>query len=188
MQNSERGRENDLSGEYTMLDKNITKVKETTLYYTGVGARTTPISILKDMTDIAVYLEKRSIILRSGGAIGADAAFEKGVNNSSLKEIYYANDYNKETMEIASKIHPNWNACSNYAKKLHARNIKQVLGRDLKTPSSFLICWTKDGKDVGGTRTAIVCARNNNIPVFNLYFEESGSNLLKYIDELLDHQ
>jgi len=48
--------------------------------------------------------------------------------------------------------------CSDYAKKLHGRNVKQVLGDDLKTPSDFLLCWTKEGKDVGGTRTAIVLA------------------------------
>ena len=33
---------------------------------------------------------------------------------------------------------------------------------------AFVICWTKDAKDIGGTGLAIRLARKQNIPVFNL--------------------
>lgn len=61
--------------------------------------------------------------------------------------------------------------------KLHTRNVFQVLGPDLRTPSKFCVCWTPDGavsqEDykagvTGGTGTAINLASLYNIPVANL--------------------
>ena len=59
------------------------------------------------------------------------------------------------------------------------RNGYQVLGYDLKTPSKFLICWTKDGKETGGTAQAMRIAKDYKIPVYNLFFEECR-NLMNY--------
>lgn len=70
--------------------------------------------------------------------------------------------------QLVDQIHPNPYALTQGARKLHARNCYQVLGRDLQTPSEFLVCWTLNGQDIGGTRTAICLARMNNIPVWNL--------------------
>lgn len=145
-------------------------------FYTGVGSRETPNDILVKMCIYAEKLERHMFILRSGGAPGADTAFEAGVK--FRKEIYLPwKGFNRspsslfrttqEAMDLAKSIHPAWSKCSDEAKLLHTRNCYQVLGDDLKTPSSFLLCWTKDGEDVGGTRTAIVLARQNNIPVYN---------------------
>ena len=69
--------------------------------YAGIGSRKTPIKILKEMTKIANFLNKKGYILRSGGAIGADKAFENGSGNK--KEIFYAKDANKECLEIAKR-------------------------------------------------------------------------------------
>lgn len=44
-----------------------------------------------------------------------------------------------------------------------------MLGDNLTSPSKFLVCWTTNGQDVGGTRTAIVVAKMHSIPVFNLF-------------------
>ena len=155
-------------------------------YYTGVGSRTTPVNVMVTMTHTALLLRKRFYKLRSGGAEGADSAFEAGANG--LMEIFlpykrfngrianndqYINasvqpDFFK-ALAIAEDIHPAWNACNDAARKLHARNCMQVLGRDLQTPSDFLICWTPDGREKNGTRTAIVLSERNNIPVYNLF-------------------
>lgn len=151
-------------------------------YYTGVGSRSTPPVILEIMKNVAIKLAKEDWILRSGGAIGADTAFEEGVKSANgKKEIYLANHANQEAINLASTIHPAWDKCSDYVKKLHARNCFQVLGYDLKTPSSFLICWTKDGKDVGGTRTAIVLARKNNIRILNLATQSDLEAICQYL-------
>ncbi len=80
-----------------------------------------------------------------------------------------------EARAIAASIHPAWHNCSDYAKGCHGRNIYQVLGRDLKTQVSFVICWTPEGKEIGGTRTAIVLAKRNKIPVYNLAVYEISS-------------
>lgn len=60
--------------------------KNNTLLYAGIGSRETPRSILDLMTAIARKLEALGYTLRSGGATGADTAFEEGVER--LKEIY----------------------------------------------------------------------------------------------------
>jgi hypothetical protein len=142
--------------------------------YTGVGARATPKGVSSRMTKFASLLPDWT--LRSGGANGADSAFENGALN---KEIFLpwkgfnSNDsplftQSQEARDIAEKIHPKWTNLTEGMKKLHARNIHQVLGKDLNSPSLFLVCWTENGEEIGGTRTAIICAKENNIPVFNL--------------------
>lgn len=46
--------------------------------YTGIGSRKTPDSTLKEFESIGRELASRGYLLRSGGAPGADYAFEKG--------------------------------------------------------------------------------------------------------------
>lgn len=72
---------------------------------------------------------------------------------------------------IASTVHPAWDKLKQGAKNLHSRNCYQVLGKDLNTPSKFLICYAEtQGKSVkGGTRTAYELARSADIPCFNLF-------------------
>lgn len=145
----------------------------TSKFYTGIGARKTPQNILIIMTDIAIKMQSCGYTLRSGGAEGADTAFERGTMS---KEIYYASDATEFSMEIASRYHPFWHKMGNYAKKLHGRNTFQVLGRELDTPSGLIFCWTPDGcishsersRETGGTGTAISIADANNVPVYNL--------------------
>jgi hypothetical protein len=147
--------------------------------FCGVGSRETPINILSQMTSIAVYLANNGWLLRSGGADGADKAFENGCDKASgKKEIYLPwRGFNgsistlfptKKAFELAATIHPAWNRCSPAARKLHARNTQQVLGMELNDPADLVICWTKNGKDVGGTATALKLSRMNNIRIINL--------------------
>lgn len=143
-------------------------------YYTGVGSRKTPSRILQLMTAIAQKMARYNYILRSGGAIGADSAFEAGAG--IRKAIFYAQDSTHEAEVLASQFHPAWNKCSDFAKRLHGRNSFQVLGADLSTPSQYCICWTPDGCEThatreyvtGGTGTAISIADAYNVPVVNL--------------------
>jgi hypothetical protein len=178
------------------------------LYYTGVGSRATPDPILLKMRQIAILLYDAGYILRSGGAAGADASFERGVDDALErrpksetllpKRIYVpwkGFESRKDSQEgdiykidikafaIASRIHPTWDRLGDPAKRLHARNIHQVLGDDLKTPSRFLICWTEDGQLIGGTRTAIVCAKTYKVLVYNLGNDKYGQMTPK---ELVD--
>lgn len=146
--------------------------------YAGIGSRTTPNDILVQMYNIAVLLAKKGYILRSGGADGADSAFEKGCDSvNGKKEIYlpwkgFNNNKSElykptqEAFETARANHPRWFYLKDGAQKLHARNSHQILGLDLKSPVKFVICWTQES---GGTEQALRLARNNEIQIINLY-------------------
>ena len=157
-------------------------------FYTGVGSRKTPPSILKIMTALAGRLQELGFMLRSGGADGADSAFEAGATR--LKEVYLARHATAEAMAMAARFHPAWNRCSDFAKRLHGRNSFQVLGADLKTLSSFVVCWTPDGCmcdaersiATGGTGTAISIADFHGIEVFNLKRQEHLHRVERYLD------
>ena len=151
--------------------------------YAGIGARDTPPHILATMRTCGRILAERGLTLRSGGADGADTAFDDGVAKGGLREIYLPwAGFNKvvggmppscasitaEAKRIAAAAHPAWDRCSDAAKKMHARNVHQVLGAQLDDPSAMIICFTKDGLASGGTGQAIRIAELHGIPVINL--------------------
>ncbi|AFF28139.1 gp141 [Sphingomonas phage PAU] len=156
------------------------------LIYTGIGSRETPDLVLSIMSKIAKFLETKGYTVRSGGAPGADLAFDIDITNKEIYLPWYRfNDNNSklfkltnEAREIAEKFHPAWNKLSEAARKLMTRNVYQVLGFDLKSPTNFIICWTKDGKASRGTGQALRIAKYYNIPVYNL-FNQSDRNDLK---------
>lgn len=142
--------------------------------YAGVGSRKTPDDVLNLMYLIAKKMCIMGYMLYSGGAKGADSAFESGAG--TLKHIYYANDATQQAMEIASQFHPKWGACKEFARKLHGRNSFQILGPNLDHKVNYCICWTPDGAEshaersiqTGGTGTAISIADHFGVPVINL--------------------
>ena len=158
------------------------------VFYTGVGNRDTPYEFLEKMTTLASLLEKQGCILRSGGAEGADTAFENGVKYVQNKEVYLPWPFFNNRIfgdipspewisyidEILSRIHPNFSNLRESTLKLHRRNVLQILGQDLATPSHFILCYTRDGAETstspetGGTGTVIRLANQYGIPVFNL--------------------
>ncbi len=147
-------------------------------YYSGVGARKTPAAVQDHMRRIAVSLRDQGFVLRSGGANGADRAFEAGAG--AAKEIFLPwAGFNGSTcgvvppdtdraMELAARHHPGWRHCNAASRAIHARNVCIVLGGDLETPSEFLICWTADGRASGGTGQAVRVARAFGVPVIFL--------------------
>lgn len=160
------------------------------MYYTGIGSRQTPLEVMNLITILSHKLCKK-YILRSGAASGADTAFENGCNNNSEIWIPWKNFNNhnsinlpnEQSFKLAEKYHPVWDKLTDGAKKLHARNCHQVLGKDLKTPSKFLICWTEYGEIKGGTATAIKLAKDNFIPILNL---GKYTNITNMYDAFLD--
>lgn len=155
-------------------------------FYTGVGSRTAPPDVRQAMQQLASWLALCGFTLRSGGADGADTAFEVGAGVKA--HIYLpwpgfngrsAGRLSRPTADayqMASGVHPAYEHLSAGARALHARNCHQVLGDALNAPSDFLVCWTPDGctglstrtKATGGTATAIVLAERHGVPMFNL--------------------
>lgn len=123
-------------------------------------------------------------------ALGADSAFEKGcISVGGNKEIYlpwknFGKKWNRESTKddvyvISEKAkiiardlveeYQDFNMNSkDWVWNFIERNMCQVLGKDLNKPSNAVICWTPDGKDLGGTRWAIRLARKHSIKIYNL--------------------
>lgn len=133
--------------------------------YAGIGARATPERTLAFMADIATVLDSKGYTLRSGGAFGADSAFARGATH---KEIFTAKDATAAARQHASRFHPAWGSLSEYVKNLMARNSMVILGRHLNDPVQFVVCWTPDGRTVGGTGQSLRIAEAMQIPVLNM--------------------
>lgn len=134
-------------------------------FYAGIGSRETPPFYLKEITAIAHTLKGMNYVLRSGGAAGADSAFENGAYD---REIFEAKHATQESMDMAAGFHPNWDACNNYVRRLHGRNMMILFGKKLDTPVDFVVCWTPGGKAIGGTGQALRAADYFGLPIINL--------------------
>ncbi|MDE2100523.1 MAG: hypothetical protein KGL39_24985 [Patescibacteria group bacterium] len=178
------------------------------LPYTGVGSRETPEDVLGLMESIGYLLARDGWTLRSGGAEGADSAFERGAmrgmdgellepwpeiflpwsgfNNRPLGPDFV--EPQAEAFQVAAKYHPAWDRLSQGGRRLHARNVHQVLGSDLDKPikSGFVICWTKGGKGGGGTGQAIRIAEAHDVPIEDLGREEVLQSWTKWVAERED--
>jgi hypothetical protein len=158
-------------------------------FYAGIGARKTPRDILQQMTVLGSELYDGGWTLRSGGAVGADKAFERFGHR---KEIFTANStIPTKAFEIAEELHPAWNNCKPFVKRLMARNVLQIMGQNLDSPVQFVVCLTLDGCEshatrshkTGGTGQAISLASLMDIPVHNLFNEGRLIRVRKHITE-----
>lgn len=152
------------------------------MVYSGIGSRESPGDILELMTKIATKLETMGYVLRSGGARGADKAFEAGVKDPTKKEIFRPEQATPESIEFVSKYHPAWHKCKPNDRKLHGRNAMIILGAELYLPSDFIIAWTPGGEFIGGTSTGLRMGVKLDIPIFNLYFNASRERLEKFLN------
>ena len=173
-----------------------------TKYYAGIGARSTPKKIQAIMTLLASRLEQEGWILRSGGADGADSAFERGIRNPQANaQIYLPDNYFKrrtagqqpqflnyqslpgaqQAMATVQQYHPAPHRLSDYARHLMARNAMQLLGPDMRTPSKLIVAYTEDGKTIGGTGQALRMGNTYQIPIRNLGDEQTLSSVQRYL-------
>lgn len=177
------------------------------IYYAGIGSRETPDLVRQRIMKIAGQFADMGFTLRSGGVGGADSAFELGcIQHKGPMEIFLPwKNFNGNTSpyyevpdsayRVAEKYHPAWINLSPAVKKLLARNTQQICGRNLDSPSDFVVCWTPDGCTSGSTRTyktggtgqAIAIASDLGIPVINLFNENAEQqlqNLLKTLSNV----
>ena len=149
------------------------------MIYAGVGSRKSPAEVIQLMEKIARRLAVLGWTLRSGGAEGADQAFESGARaRGGDVEIYapwpgyHPNPIlsrpHPKAYELAREVHPRWEGLSRGVQALMARNSHQILGPNLDDPVKMLVCWTPGGEVVGGTGQAIRLAQKFGVPVINL--------------------
>lgn len=166
---------------------------------TGVGSRSTPDSVCKLFTEIGIEVQDRGWWLRSGHAVGADYAFELGATDHCIVYLPWATFNNdqpvlgiirtqplrSEVLKIIYKHEPYAKDLSDGVKLIKSRNVYQVLGEDLKSPSDMVICWTEEGEVIGGTGLAIKIAEANNIPIINLGNEKTSRNFNSILQEVI---
>lgn len=154
-------------------------------FYAGIGSRETPADVLSLMEKIAARLGAGGFTLRSGGAGGADSAFERGAAGFSMEIFLPWKGFNgnrsphfspsPEAFALAEQYHPAWHRLSQGARKLMARNSHQVLGANLDSPVEFIVCWTGPS---GGTCQALRMAA---CPVFNLIEPATRARLEAFV-------
>lgn len=150
------------------------------MVYAAGGSRKTPPDVLLLMRRVAGRLAQRGLLLRTGGAEGADRAFWEGALSQGGKiELYLPwpgfgglkgvlERPRSEAYRIAQAYHPAWERLSPRVRALMAQNVHVLLGGDLGSPAAFFACWTPGGEVVGGTGHAIRVALAHGIPVVNL--------------------
>lgn len=150
--------------------------------YAGIGSRETPETVCQAMGNIGMNLALRGFVLRSGAAIGADRAFEGGCDIVRGRKVIRTATEHAPPLEHAARYHPNWSACSDHAKALHARNSQIMLGDWLDEPVRFVVCWTDGGGATGGTGQALRIADDIGVPVFNLWHTGAYAQLMGWLD------
>ena len=166
---------------------------------TIIGSRETPPEELQELEAIAKEARERLWWVRSGHAAGADYAAELGAKERCIVYMPWPT-FNKqkpmlgiprsqplrpEVLRIVYKHEPYAKELTDGVKLIKSRNVYQILGEDLESPSNAVICWTPDGEVVGGTGLAIKIAQSKKIPVFNLGDPNIASNLDEVLQELV---
>lgn len=191
-------------------------------WYTGIGSRSTPPHVLAWMHQIGVHAASHRFRLRTGGASGADFAFLSGAcqnprpvrlppaqvylpwsgfnqvvlrTNPGAALARYSITQDALTSIVARTHHPAWERLSAAARKLHQRNVHQVLGDPSEPePSICVLCWTHDGagmndvpvtETTGGTGQAIRVALHYGIPVINLQTVRAESDPIVVADHIV---
>lgn len=147
--------------------------------YAGVGSRRTPAAVLAAMRDLAQALGDLGWALSTGGADGADTAFQDGALRTDAPITVHAPwpGYNgfrpgRESesdidvvvprpderlagvpyVDLARRHHPLWGRCGRGARALFLRNVSILAGArrgDGLVPPAFVLAWTANGLGTG---------------------------------------
>lgn len=165
--------------------------------YVGTGNNTAPQSMLDNFKRIAVDLESRGYTLRSGGIEGPEDKFERSCTKQEIHLPWkgFADKESKFSFttdaakELASKFHPSWEGLKPAMQIFLAKNVRMIMGKDLKSPALFMITWSEDGAETlqektsrtGNTGHAIAIACALKIPIFNFGKPETEARFNQYI-------
>jgi hypothetical protein len=155
------------------------------MFYAGIGSRRTPEDALILAQQAAEFLADRGWTLRTGHAPGADQAFERGAGRKAEVYLPWPSFEKGELLDadaiidhpsqaafnIAAAHHPHWGSLGRGGRALHARNVHQILGRECNDPVRFVLCWTPNGEEVGGTAQAMRIAKAYGVEIINLATE-----------------
>jgi hypothetical protein len=115
-----------------------------------------------------------------------DTAFATGVDDvGGFIESYRPEDVdNPRAFEIAREHHPRWNCLSHYVKRLMARNVQIILGRDIARPVDMVLYWNPIDTKRGGTLFGLRVAAAHDIPINRI----DSPVIVSVVSGLIKHQ
>lgn len=140
------------------------------LVYAGIGSKSVDSGTFQVFKEMAEEAASAGYILRTGSALGVDTAFLIGCREMlGHEEVFKRKDCTHEALEYAQKLlgEECWEVCDEFTRNVHGRNCMIILGKDLQTPVKFVLCWTPNAELTEGTRTAVLTAQAEKIPVYN---------------------
>lgn len=168
--------------------------------YAVAGNQNFPPEVKEQLERIARYLEKAGYTMRCGGMEGFEEIAEKATTKNEIHLPWreFANKQSKFTyttdraMAVAKKFFPAFDGLKPAAQKFLAKNVRVMMGNDVKSPALFLLCWTEDGVESVKDKTArtgftghpIAIASALGIPIFNLGKQDAEQRLTFYIESI----
>lgn len=166
--------------------------------YVITGNKETPQNVIESMQRIVKELSAIGYIMRSGGKEGPEEAVEncvtdkeihlpwKGFNQKDSKFTFTHN----HAKEIAAMFATGYENLKPVIQTFLAQNVRMVMGKDLKSPALFMICWSEDGAEskrektikTGNIGHAIAIASTLHIPIFNLGKSDAEARLKQYLE------
>ena len=164
------------------------------------GNETPPPVVQQALQRIIPEIEKHGYVIRSGGMKGVENEVEqlarnveihlpwKGFDGKESKHTYTS----EEAKEFAKRYHPAWDQAKPVVQTFCAKNVRLMLGKDLKSPTQILIIWSDDGVEharertakTGMTGIAVSIATELRIPVFNLQRPDAEQRLMAYLNQV----
>lgn len=165
--------------------------------YAGIGNEDAPDPVLRQMEKLSVDLDMGGWTVRCDGGKGPSEIFEK----TTTHELYLPwNNFNgkqnsvckvsKEANDLTKQFHPSFESLKDSIKAIVSRHAHVILGKDLKSPVKFVVCYSGDGAESGKERSAktgymsipIAIASAQRIPIFNLKNEGALARLEAFLE------
>ena len=166
--------------------------------YACLGNKEAPQEVIDHMVRLVQDLDREGWTLRTSGGEGPEERIEI---ETERKEIHlpWAKFNNRESKfcrndknanDIVSSFHPTFGSLKPAVQAIVARQAHVILGKDLRSPVRFLICWSEDGAEDGKTKSIktgymsmpIAIAHSLSIPIFNLKNPDALQRLKNYLN------
>lgn len=185
--------------------RNFSRPKEaeevaTRLYkpYVVTTNQNAPGDVAERIRRTALVLQKNGFTARLDGMEGVSDLLKNVVNDNEMyipwknfRDINSKHSYNSPSnMSIAKIFHGNFDAMKDTVKAFLSKNVRMVLGKDIKSSCMFVITWTEDGCEsdkersqrTGNMSHVIGMATAMRIPVFNFQKEDAESRLFGWLE------
>lgn len=175
------------SGGFQRKELTPEELKEIKLYipFAITGNTNANEHVVGAVARVVRMLEAKNWTTRTGGMDGIDDVAEKASHKPELhipwkgfnQKQNFASSFNtQEAIEFARRFQPNFDTLKPAHQGFLAKNVRLLLGKDLKSRVACLIIWSEDGAELPSERSSktgaaghlIALAYELNIPVFNL--------------------